>query len=345
MKPIKKISLSYAVAFFVFLLFFPLFSYKAFKSAIKDEAFNHLITARELLKHQIIGYFRERFGDVDILAKNPIIKQALVQLSESFYTFGINSSQYNKTLNRYQSLMEHYVKSHGYINIFLVNRDGDVIFSVTRENFTGTNVLTGKYQDFSFAQVFRNGLEEAAFEDYTWNNTRGEFRSYFSAPVYDSQSLSGVLVIEIPFSHLDAMLTHRAGLGETGEMYLVGEDEFMRSNSRFSEEPTILQQEVDTEAAQDAFEGNTGTMITADYRGVVVLSAYTPLNLKFVNWVLLAEIDEKEALRSINTIERRLIIFTLVIFAVTTLYLYIIFKREKNNTTAESKHRITGQGG
>ncbi len=329
MKRIKVILLSYAIAFFIFLLLFPLFSYKPFKSAIKEGAFNHLITARELLNHQIEGYFRERFGDVNVLARNPIIEQALSRLSESFNTYGLDSPQYNKTLNRYQSLMEHYVTSYGYINIFLVKREGDVVFSVTREDFTGTNLLTGRYQDFSFAQVFRRGLEEIAFEDYTWNDTRGEFSSYFSAPVYDNHSLLGTLIIEIPFSHLDAMLTQRAGLGETGEMYLVGEDEFMRSNSRFSEEPTILQLEVDTEATRNAFEGKTGTQIIDDYRGVPVLSAYTPLNLKFVNWVLLVEINEEEALRASHTIEKWLKIFAILIFVATTFFLYIIFKREK----------------
>lgn len=35
-------------------------------------------------------------------------------------------------------------------------------------------------------------------------------------------------------------------------MYLAGDDGYMRQHSRFVEEPTILQKEVDTEAARDA---------------------------------------------------------------------------------------------
>ena len=41
------------------------------------------------------------------------------------------------------------------------------------------------------------------------------------------------MIIEIPFSIMDSMLTQRFGLGETGEMYLVGADGLMRSNLRF----------------------------------------------------------------------------------------------------------------
>jgi methyl-accepting chemotaxis protein len=82
----------------------------------------------------------------------------------------------------------------------------------------------------------------------------------------------------------------------------------MRSNSRFVEEPTILQKEVDTEATREALNGIVGKKIIKDYQGVSALSAYTALELKFVNWVLLVEIEEKEALAAIHTIKKRVII-------------------------------------
>jgi methyl-accepting chemotaxis protein len=147
--------------------------------------------------------------------------------------------------------------------------------------------------------------------------------------------LLGVLLAEIPFSHLDAMLSRKKGLGETGEMYLVGTDGFMRSNSRFSEKPTVLSKKVDTEATRDAFSGNTGTQIIDDYRGVPVLSAYTPLNFGSVDWVLLVEIDKKEAFQTIRTVEIRLLIITLIIGGITIAYLYL--KNKSPESIKESK--------
>ena len=165
---------------------------------------------------------------------------------------------------------------------------------------------------------------------------REEFTSYFAAPVYDGQLLLGVLVIEIPFSHLDAIMTERAGLGETGEMYLVGDDGYMRSNSRFSESPTILQKEVDTEATMEAFDGIVGQKIIKDYRGVPVLSAYTALDLKFVDWALMVEIDEKEALAAIHTVERRAEILGGLIVCITFLYIYLVNRRKNQQIIADS---------
>ncbi|ODS34443.1 MAG: putative methyl-accepting chemotaxis protein [Candidatus Scalindua rubra] len=326
----RKIINSVGIAFFIFLVTVPLVSYKYLKNAVKIEAFNHLITARELMKSHIEGYFQDRFGDVDVLARNPVIGQGFSRLSKAYSVSGLESLQYIKLAGLYQPLMEHYLSDYGYVNVYFVNKNGDVIYSAIKEEFTGTNLLTGKFKQFSIGQVFARGLDGVAFEDYTWHYDLGEFTSYFSAPVYDGQMLLGVLIMEIPFSHLDTMLTHRAGLGQTGEMYLVGEDGFMRSNSRFVKEPTILQKEVDTEGTREALNGISGTKIIRDYRGVPVLSAYTPLDLKFVNWVLMVEIREAEAFASIKAVERRLMILGSIIGCITILYIYLTSRKERH---------------
>jgi methyl-accepting chemotaxis protein len=118
-------------------------------------------------------------------------------------------------------------------------------------------------------------------------------------------------------------------------MYLVGTDGLMRSNSRFSEETTVLKKRVDTEATRDAFSGTTGTQIIDDYRGVPVLSAYTPLNFGTVDWVLLVEIDKKEAFETIRTVEIRLLIIALIISGITIAYLYL--KGKSPEPAKESK--------
>ena len=78
-----------------------------------------------------------------------------------------------------------------------------------------------------------------------------------------------------------------------------------------------------TTMTRDAFSGNTGTQIIDDYRGIPVLSAYTPLNFGSVDWVLLVEIDKKEAFQTIRTVEIRLLIIALIIGGITIAYLYL----------------------
>lgn len=329
MLPVRKTFFVFFIAFLIFLLIVPVVSYKTFKSALQDEIFKHLITTRELLLNQIESYFHERFGDIDVLARNPIIAQSFSQLVASAKTSGVGSSQYSTIARLYQPLMEYYVSDYGYVNIFFVGKDGDVIYSVSESEYKGHNLKTSDYSIYSIAQAFNSGLEEVTFEDYTWNDKREEFTSFFAAPIYDNEELIGVVIIEIPFSRMDSILTNRAGLGETGEMYLVGDDGFMRSNSRFSEEPTLLKKEVDTESTRDAFNGHIGIKIIKDYRDVSVLSAYTPLNLKSVNWVLIVEIDKKEAFSTIRFVEIWLSVIATLLGIISCAYIYLSNKIEK----------------
>ncbi len=332
----KKIILTIGIALSIFLITISPLSYRFLKNALKVEAFNHLVSARELLKSQIEGYFHDRFGDVDVLARSPVTGQGFSRLHKAFHASGLDGPQYTKIAELYQPLMEHYLTDYGYVNIYFISKDGDVMFSAIREEFTGTNLLTGRFKQFSIGQVFVRALDGVAFEDYTWHEEMQEFTSYFAAPVYDGQTLSGVLITEIPFSHLDAIMTHRAGMGETGEMILVGDDGYMRSNSRFFEEPTILKKEVDTVGTREALNGIVGKKIIKDYRGISVLSAYTALDLKFVNWALLVEIDEAEAFKAVKTVERRVRILWFLIGIITILFIYLVNRRRKQQIISES---------
>lgn len=67
-------------------------------------------------------------------------------------------------------------------------------------------------------------------------------------------------------------------------------------------------QEVKTSGTEDALNGNTATKIFDDYRGVAVLSAYRPLNIPGLNWVIMSEIDEEEAFAPVYGLRMQIII-------------------------------------
>lgn len=334
---LKRATLAIIIALITFFLVVPFLSYSSYKQAIKKEYFNHLVTTRDLLKLQIWNYFNERYGDIDVLSRNPVIAKGFTRLSGAFHAYGLQNEQFLKIKSIYQPLMEYYVSAYGYANIYFIDKDGSVIYSALREDFSGTDLFVGEYKEHRIAHMFKMALDDVSFGDYSWNDKVNDFTAYFAAPVFEAESMLGVIVIEIPFAHLDTMLTQRAGLGQTGEMYLVGEDGLMRSNSRFSVTPTILQKEVNTEATREAFEGYVGTKIIDDYRGVSVLSAYTPLNLNFINWALLVEIDEAEAFAPIFYVEKKMTILGSIIGVITFGYIYFTYRAYKR---AEEEHDI-----
>ena len=329
MKPIYKILSASGIAVFTFLVIMGPLTYKALAPAIRNMAINHLISVREIKKMQIQNFFHERYGDINVLSKNPLVVQSLPRFSNAFKAGGFDDSSYKQVDTYYGPLLEHFLRQYGYKNMFLVDTDGNICFGVKRDEYLGTNLRTGEYGSFSIGEVFKEGLNNIKFSDLTWCEETKDFIFMAAAPVYDlTNKLLGAVIVEVPYSSIDIILAQRDGLGDTGEIYIVGEDHFMRSKSRFISQNTILKLEINTDATRDALRGNTDVRVVKDYRNIPVLSAYTPLeNLRDVTWVLLVEIDIKEAFYPVLILKTNLIIISTVISVITAVYLYFTLRK------------------
>ncbi len=113
--------------------------------------------------------------------------------------------------------------------------------------------------------------------------------------------------------NFQSILLERTGLGETGESYLVGNDQRMRTSSRFFPEENPLNIIVDTRSFRDAMAGGSGKNIIDDYRGERVFSTYELFEDSGLKWVVISEIDEQEALFPLNSLRKNLIVVMLII--------------------------------
>jgi len=143
------------------------------------------------------------------------------------------------------------------------------------------------------------------------------------------------------------------GLGDSGETYLVGKDSKARSMSRFliedkksfidlmkqvgtssavlaemnAKETNIGLQTIDTQGTRAALAGKTGYQIFKDYRDISVLSAYAPLKIPGLNWVLMSEIDEAEAFAPVSALSNHIVTVSIILFFIiasiaTTIGIY-----------------------
>jgi methyl-accepting chemotaxis protein len=148
--------------------------------------------------------------------------------------------------------------------------------------------------------------------DFAYHEPSKEAASFVASPIFDGSKLVGVLIFQLPIDQIDAIMQERSGMGNSGETYLVGNDLLMRSDSRFSEESSIFRQKVDTEAVRSALNGVIGQQVIKDYRGTEVLSAFAPLDIEGMDWVIVAEIDSDEAFSSVQRLTWQMLLIALV---------------------------------
>ncbi len=109
------------------------------------------------------------------------------------------------------------------------------------------------------------------------------------------------------------ILFERTGMGQTGETYIIGNDGFLRSQSRFWPDsiPTIINSQ--TEAFQTTTSNEQGMIQHLDYRQVEVFSAFASFQYFGLEWLILSEIDVEEALLPLQDMEHRIYLIAAII--------------------------------
>ncbi|ESA35891.1 family 3 adenylate cyclase [Leptolyngbya sp. Heron Island J] len=268
-----------------------------------------------------------------------------------------DDTPYNTVHGRYHRIFRNLVSSFGYYDLFLIDHQTDeIVYSVYKETDFATSLDTGPYARSNFAEVIdkvQKNPEPGAVQivDFApYRPSYGAPAAFFASPIYAGGQQVGILAVQLPVDRINDVLTgnqnwENEGLGQTGEVYLVGADLLMRSISRFliedetgykqalrdvgtpetiietigRLETSILLQSVETEGAEAAQQGKTGTQIIDDYRGVPVLSSYAPLNIKGVDWVILSEMDLAEAYAPLTNLQGYILITAVILVFLVTL--------------------------
>ncbi len=218
-----------------------------------------------------------------------------------------------------------YQEMYGYYDLFLINPDGYVFYTVTHEADYQTNMVNGKYSSSNLGKLTREVLQTknfgfADFEPYAPSN--GAPAAFVAQPVVHNGEVELIVALQLPLEAINSIMQEREGMGETGETYLIGPDKLMRSDSFLDPKGhsvmasfagTVAQNGVDTEAATEALSGRTGAKVIIDYNGNPVLSAFTPLTVGNTTWGLLSEIDEAEVRAPINSMIRSILITAIII--------------------------------
>lgn len=319
-----------------------------------------------------------RYLQYQYIAANPNPvgkKQQLMQANDG--------SQYSRVHGRYHPIFRNIIDRFGYYDMFLINPEGTVVYTVFKETDFASNLQSGPYKNSNLARLVRS-IRDAKERNYTklidfeaYAPSYDAPAAFIAAPIYEQNELIGILAFQMPVNEINNVMTGNRnwkadGLGASGETYLVGNDLLMRSISRFLiEDPrgyvsilrslrvkddaihriqqfqtSILQQRVDTKGVNEALAGKQGTEIIRDYRNIPVLSSFAPLKIDGLDWVILSEMDLSEAYAPIYSFQRQVLISaTLLILLITLVAMALahLFVKPINTLIASVRKVAAGE--
>ena len=148
----------------------------------------------------------------------------------------------------------------------------------------------------------------------------GDPAGFLATPIQHEGKTVGVLIFQVPIDRINAVMTEHAGMGETGDSYLVGTDSLMRSDSMLDKEKhgviaSFKHPEtgtVDTLATRAALKGETGTLLQRGFKGDEMLTAYAPMEALGNQWGIITEITSAEALATVKRLTQTTLALALI---------------------------------
>ena len=305
-----------------------------------NSADNALTAAAGQKGDNLESYFAKCFTDLDVQARNRKNIRLLHKLRDAFRQSG---RPLNEFIRGYLWLeitepmlrdIQSFLIAYDYHDLLMLDRQGNILFSVIGENDLGANLFSGPLlAETSFS---RTGLRvladgQALFSDYEfYQSSGGKISGFLIQEMISAEGEQlGLLALQITHDPIAAILEDSAGLGKSGETILIGMDGILRSNTRFSNKPTALRKRVNSTVRQAIAQIKQSGIAEKTLRiprpelqprpflGKII--HLTGLEDIGVSWALLSRVAEDEIYAPAHALFHK----TILLFAVTTLLIIL----------------------
>ncbi|MDX8378354.1 MAG: methyl-accepting chemotaxis protein [Mariprofundales bacterium] len=237
------------------------------------------------------------------------------------------------------------IEKFGYYDVFLIDTASDrIVYSVFKEADFGTNMTSGRLVDSGIAKLYakiKQAGKEASFTAQAfaeYNPSYDALAGFVGAPVFDQKgNMISVIIVQVSDNSITDLLTNKKdwldiGLGETGEVYLVAKDGKVQSNTRpMLENSTLFLSQmqqlgippaslakmtashntfgnlaIKSPSVTQAFTGNVGIHTEKNYLQQSVLTAYGIVSVHGLEWAILAQMGEEEAIAPVAILQNSL---------------------------------------
>ncbi len=309
-----------------------------------------LQTTSQLREEYINTFFNEIIDFLEFNSRQKADINFIANLSEGLESNQGNFKQFKNT-PLYNSLTEEHrdefknlATKNGYEDIYYIDNKGTILFTLREQSDLGKNLLTSDLRFTKFASTVRTVLEtrkntfsDLEFYEPAYNKLSGFFAV---SVVNEKNEIVGVIALMVSMDRINQIISQEAGYGETGQAYIVGDDQLLRSALRFKGNSQILTIEVKNQKVKDwlfslqnrnnkqllvdkELDKEKVSTYDSDLEGKYVLGIYRHLDAVEelgVNWTLIEEIEHSEAF----AYARKLSDIVKITFIITIILVFLI---------------------
>lgn len=295
------------ILWFLFIALAPLawttfIYYELSKQVILKQSTEHL-KALSLRQTELIeNYFKEKEKNTTALAKDVRFARAL----DAFHGALLKEKSfpsYQAVELQYRSAIAYQAETLGYHNLFLLTKEGEVVFLISPSFIkVGMNLLNPASPVPELINTLENVVNYLEIQTSPLLFPQPtQPSSYIAAPIIADQILIGIMMVQINNSSIYHLIENYNGLGETGETLLVDEDQGQLVSItplRHSEEGVVVHEiQPDTpfgNFAKQVLNGERLVNFVSDYRAQETLMVgrnfLPPLNLGIITKMDTAEL-------------------------------------------------------
>ena len=305
-------------------------AYLSASSSLTAESQERLAATAGATARALSTYLAGLESDLGILATNPTVSGAVVDLGNAFYLDSARPTKWAQKLyieknanppeerqklddagdgSVYSSMHKSFhpwvrelIAERGFDDLLLIDRDGSIIYSFRKRGDYATSLTAGPLKESHLARLAKAALagpgNYVGFADFAPYAPRGDTPAAFMAHAVTGKDgkVAGLVAISVPTARIDALLGLREGLGQTGETVVVGSDSLLRSNSAFTPDADILRTRIDGPLLKAAAETGAVRGSLETYRDRPMQAAVAPVDVLGTRWFVFAVQETAETL-------------------------------------------------
>lgn len=281
------------------------------RNALTRSIYDRLEAVAILKEDELNRWVNDQRDEIAYLVVAPDLRADAQVLSSA----EVDSAKYVAAHDSILELLVEEVESHpSFSEMFLMSSVGGKVLVSTEKGNEGQYRVSDSY--------YTQGRLDTYIQNVYPSPQTGQPAMTVSAPLRDAGggNLLGVLALHVNLERLDSIILQRAGLGNTGETYIVDRFNNFISAARSGERE--YPRGVHTQGIDTALRGEDGLAQYTNYGGVPVIGVFRWMDDR--DMALLAEISQQEALAPIQRVAATILASGLAIAALLALGVYLI---------------------